>query len=288
MNGTAAYLDRLRKKSIQVKTRRRGVHKGNRRSSAFGASLDFSDFRAYQPGDDVRQIDWNVYGRTQKHYIKRFLDEQDLSVAVYLDGSASMRTLPEKWGLAKGMAASLAYIALAGEDRLSFIAVSLPGAQPVKRKGAVHGAALYREITALSYTGTSGPFSAAAEASVLKNQQLAVLISDGLEPLGDIENLIRKLRGSRQEVWFLQVLSLEETKPLLSGDLKLIDSEDEPAVHVSISPQVSRTYQEAIRQHNRDLEGICRKYGCQFVQVLDDKDLQTVILKDLHQKGLVN
>src|SRR5690606_27262037 len=110
MNHHQTYLNRLQKLKINVKTKKRGIHKGLRRSGKFGSSLEFSDFRQYQPGDDVRQIDWNVYGRTQKYYIKRYLDEQDISVAIYFDVSSSMRFIPSKWEMAKTLAASLGYV----------------------------------------------------------------------------------------------------------------------------------------------------------------------------------
>lgn len=283
-----AYLGRLRKKRLSVKTRKRGSHKGTRQSNAFGSSMEFSDFRAYQPGDDVRQIDWNVYGRTQKHYIKRFLDEQELSIAIYLDASSSMRALPNKWDLAKQLAASLSFIVLASEDRLSFIPVASPHSLPIRRKGTIYGKQVFHEISELSVTGVSGPYYKALGQSVLKNQQLGILITDGLEPLEELEVMIKKLRSQKQEIWFLQLLGDEEMHPGLSGDVKLMDSELLTEVNVSITKQVLTRYEEKLANHNQSLKALCQRYGCRYLLISDNRDIQTILFHDFPQKGLMN
>ena len=81
---------------IASKSKIRGHHKGSHRSHKAGASMDFSDYRAYHLGDDVRQIDWNVYARSEKYYIKRYLDEQEMRIQIVLDGTKSMIVKPEK------------------------------------------------------------------------------------------------------------------------------------------------------------------------------------------------
>lgn len=104
----------------------RGGHKGERRSQRQGSSLEFSDYRLYSLGDDLRQIDWNTYARTQKYYIKRFLDEQELAVSVYLDCTKSMGVTNEKWKRARQLAAVFTFLTLANADRLSFIPIASP------------------------------------------------------------------------------------------------------------------------------------------------------------------
>lgn len=283
-----AFLERLQKKRLLVKTRRRGMHKGSRRSSAFGSSLEFSDFRAYQPGDDVRQIDWNVYGRTQKHYIKRFLDEQELSVAIYLDMTSSMRVLPGKWEQARKLAASLSFVVLAGEDRLSFIPVGTQGTHPIRRKGAVHRKGAFREIAGLEDTERSGDFYDQLGKVMVRNQQLAIIISDGLEPIEKVEATLRKLRAARQEIWFIQLLGKEELQPVYDGDLKLVDSEVETAVNVSLNPTLIENYQRRLAQHNEKLEAVCRSFGSHYMLVHAETDIQTILFHDFPRHGLMN
>lgn len=288
MNNQQALIGRLQKKRLMVKTRKRGSHKGSRQSSKFGSSLEFSDFRVYQPGDDVRQIDWNVYGRTNKHYIKRFLDEQELSIAIYLDATSSMRKIDAKWALARQLAAALSYIVLNSEDRLFFTPVSSAGVQPVRRKGSVYSRKTFLEILQLEDGGKSGEFIKHLQNAVVKKQQLSIIITDGLEPLEETERLLKKMGAFKQEIWFIQVLSLEEISPQFTGDMKLVDSETEAVVNVSMSPAIITEYENRLVEHNRKLEVMCRKFGGHYLLASDDRDVQSILFHDFSGKGLIN
>lgn len=286
MNNQQAFLGRLQKLKVNVKTKKRGIHKGIRRSSKFGSSLEFSDFRAYQPGDDVRQIDWNVYGRTQKHYIKRFLDEQDLSIAIYLDVSSSMRQIPSKWEFAKELAASLSYVILTGEDRLFFSPVGSK-LRMIRRKGAVNSRATFLEIRQLKETEKLDDFINQLYNTVSKTQQLTIIISDGLEPLDKYEALLKKLNSLKQEVWLFQILSRKEISPSYSGDVRLIDIEKESGINVSMHPTLLQEYENRLNAHNKKLEAICRRYGGVYILTADDEQLQYLFFNVLPKLGLL-
>lgn len=287
MNNQQAFLGRLQKLKVNVKTKKRGIHKGIRRSSKFGSSLEFSDFRAYQPGDDVRQIDWNVYGRTQKHYIKRFLDEQDLSIAIYLDVSSSMRQIPSKWEFAKELAASLSYVVLAGEDRLFFSPVGSK-LRMIRRKGAVNSRATFLEIRQLQETEKLDDFINQLYNTVSKTQQLTIIISDGLEPLDKYDALLKKLSSLKQEVWLFQILSRKEISPSYSGDVRLIDIEKDSGINVSMHPALLQEYEKRLNAHNKKLEAICRRYGGVYILTVDDEQLQYLFLNVLPRLGLLS
>jgi uncharacterized protein (DUF58 family) len=287
MSSQHAILGRLQKMRLLVKTRKRGIHKGSRQSSHFGSSLEFSDFRVYQPGDDVRQIDWNVYGRTQKHYIKRFLDEQELSIAIYLDSTSSMREIKSKWEFAKQLAALLSYVVLASEDRLVFSPVASKTLQTIRRKGAVSSRRTYLEILSLEEFDQTGDFILSLQNTVSKNQQLSILITDGLEPLDRVEALLKKLSSLKQEVWFLQVLSRDEITPSYMGDLKLIDSETAAVVNVSMNPSIIADYEKRLKEHNVELEKLCRRYGGHYISVSDADHLQSILFHELPARGLI-
>lgn len=288
MNNQQALISKLQKKRLMVKTRKRGIHKGSRQSSKFGSSLEFSDFRVYQPGDDVRQIDWNVYGRTNKHYIKRFLDEQELSIAIYLDATSSMRKIETKWALARQLAAALSYIVLNSEDRLFFSAISSASMQPVRRKGSVYSRKTYLEILQLEDSEKSMDFMKHLQNTVVKKQQLSIIITDGLEPLEEIEILLKKMSAFKQEIWFIQVLSMEEISPQFDGDMRLVDSETESAINVSMSPVIIAEYRKRLSEHNRNLEVMCRKFGGHYLLASDEKDVQSILFHDFSGKGLIN
>ncbi len=287
MSGAHALLGRLQKMRLLVKTRKRGIHKGSRQSSHFGSSLEFSDFRVYQPGDDVRQIDWNVFGRTQKHYIKRFLDEQELSIAIYLDATSSMRQIKSKWEFAKQLAGLLSFVVLASEDRLLFSPIASANSQTIRRKGAVSSKRTYLEILQLEEQDQTGDFITSLQNTVTKNQQLSILITDGLEPLDRVEALLKKLSSLKQEIWFFQVLSSEEISPSYVGDLKLIDSESNAAVNVSINPSILSEYQKRLNEHNKEIERLCRRYGGYYLPVSDKDNLQSIFFHELSNRGLV-
>ncbi|UAC49382.1 DUF58 domain-containing protein [Bacillus aquiflavi] len=278
-------LGRLQKRKLQVKKKKWGIHKGTRRAAAFGASLDFSDFRLYQPGDDVRHIDWNIYGRTKKHYIKRFLDEQELSVAIYLDATSSMRVIDTKWERAKQIAAAFSYIALINDDRLSFIPVTGIRGQKLIRKGAMYGKHVLYEILRLTEEEKTANFTKFFEKNMMKKSQLTIIITDGLEPLEHYEYIFQKLASIHQEVRFIQLLSKEEIIPLYEGDEKLIDSETNAAVNVSIQRTMIEQYEKRLKEHNEQLESACKRYGFFYLFTTDSKDLQTILLHDCTAKG---
>ncbi|WP_102271486.1 DUF58 domain-containing protein [Cytobacillus massiliigabonensis] len=287
MDKLQALISKLQKKRLKVKTRKRGMHKGSRQSHKFGSSMEFSDFRMYQPGDDVRQIDWNVYGRTGKHYIKRFLDEQELSIAIYLDQSSSMRKIDEKWELAKQVAAALSYIVLNNEDRLFFSPVSSAVVEPVRRKGSVYAKKTFLEIMQLEEARMTGDFFKNLAMTISKKQQLSIIITDGLEPLEGIEDLLKKMASFKQEIWFIQVLSMEEYTPPYEGDMRLIDSETESAVNVSMNKAIVASYIKRLKEHNQQLETMTTKYGGQYVLVTDQSDAQSVLFRDFSGNGLI-
>ncbi len=283
-NTKLAKLDMLR---LLSKTRRRGAHKGGRTANKFGTSLEFSDFRLYQPGDDVRQIDWNVYGRTQKHYIKRFLDEQELSVTVFLDCSRSMQVLDSKWQRAKELAATFSYIALSGEDRLSFVPVTFKNHQKVSRKGAIYGRRVFFDILQLAKQDSFGTFAENLSKNTLKNNQLTIIITDGLEPSASFEMLLRLIAAAKQEVRLIQLLAREEIEPSYSGDIKLIDSESNDSVNISLNASILANYQQALMEHNTKLAALCRQYGFSYLFTTDDADLHHFLFQECKAKRVL-
>lgn len=278
---------KLQKLKISAKTKRRGTHKGGRMASKFGSSLEFSDFRIYQPGDDVRQIDWNVYGRTQKHYIKRFLDEQELTITIYLDATQSMQVIDSKWQRAKEIAAALSYIVLINEDRLSFIPVSENKHAAISRKGTIYGKRVYFEILQLPKQSTSMAFTETIQKNNLKKNQVTILITDGLEEHNSFEQLFRVLGAAKQEVVLIQLLSRQEITPDYTGDVKLIDSELQTFVNVSMHERILENYQKRLTKHNLGLEALCRSFGFSYLLTVDDHDLNQFFFHECTARKVV-
>ncbi|WP_400247181.1 DUF58 domain-containing protein [Niallia sp. JL1B1071] len=280
-----ALLARMNRKSLQVLTKGAGMQNGRRKSHIHGTSLDFADYKIYHPGDDIRQIDWNVYGRTNKPYIKRFQDEKEISVSIFLDTTSSMKQVPSKWELARELAASLAYITLSHEDRLSFAAVSTM--LSFHRKGSVHNKKTFYEIVDVKEQTINESFTKSLSSSITAPTQLIVLITDGLEALSLFEESFKRLNRRNQQVWLIQLLSETEINPNLSGDIQLVDSENGKMVDVSLNSSIKTLYKKRLNQHNQKLEILCATHGIHYCQISDKLDIQTIILRELAFAGLV-
>ncbi|RIW37383.1 DUF58 domain-containing protein [Bacillus salacetis] len=280
-------LQRTVKHSLVLRRSVRGMHKGERRSSKQGTSLEFSDFRAYTPGDDPRLIDWNAYARTQKHYIKRFLDEQELSVSIYLDGSKSMLVPPEKWEMAKSITACLGYMSLANDDRVSVFPFGCSNSHFTYKKGRAYAGRLLNYVNDLTVSGSQEFFSSGLSGIRQKRNGLTLIISDLLEPLEELKQSLKRIQASRQEIRIVQVLSPDEIKPSYHGDLKLIDSESKQQRAVSISSSVLRDYSDRLRAHNAEIEEFCAKRGIGFLQCSSAQDLEELIFSQMAGKGWV-
>lgn len=280
-----SLLAKMNRKSLQVSTKGAGMQNGRRKSHIHGTSLDFADYKIYHPGDDIRQIDWNVYGRTNKPYIKRFQDEKEISVSIFLDATSSMKQVPSKWELARELAASLAYITLSHEDRLSFSAVSTKLA--FHRKGSVHNKRTFYEIVGGKEQTISESFTQSLSSAITAPTQMILLITDGLEALPLFEESFKRLKYRNQQIWLIQLLSETEIYPNLSGDIQLIDSENGKMVDVSLNTSIKNLYKNRLDQHNQALENLCAKHGIRYCQISDKLDIQTIILRELAFAGLV-
>ncbi|MGE8206723.1 DUF58 domain-containing protein [Heyndrickxia sp. NPDC080065] len=280
-------LAKLRKATLVVKTRKRGTHKGLRRSPKFGSSLEFSDFRAYQPGDDLRQIDWNIYGRTMKHYIKRYLDEQEIKTAIYLDCTASVNIIESKWERAKQIAAAFTYLALSNEDQVSFIPVETKQPRIIHKKGSFHAKASIFEILNLQVKNEGLSFTESIKSHFLKGKQLTIIITDGLEPIDHYEGVLEKFAFLKGEVWFIQLLSRIEIHPEYHGDIKLIDSETRNEVNVSMKPRIISQYEKKLNEHTENLKLLCKRLGFGYLLVDDTKTIDEIILRDCISHGWI-
>lgn len=275
---------RLSQYHWQTAQLKRGTQKGKRRSAAFGSSLDFSDFRAYQPGDDVRQIDWNVYARTNRHYIKRYLDEQELSLAVYLDCSLSMGLEKEKWQMAKSLAAAIGYTGLVNDDRVSVIPVSEKGLAFSRKKGVVFANQMLRQMESFE-AGESGSFTEKLPRYRQQKTALSFIISDFLEPVEQVADRL-KLLQTNQQLRVIHLLSEKEMNPELSGDVKLINVEQETdTVQVSVTRGVISSYKERLREHCRLIEKTCMDRGIGYVQVSTGQSIDEILFSRMRKKG---
>lgn len=252
---TPALIAQLSRYSLATKSRARGQHKGTHRSSRVGTSLDFSDYRSYHPGDDVRQVDWHVFARTEKYFIKRFLDEQEMRIHIMLDTTKSMQ-LYGKAAFAKTVATAIGTVALHHDDRVSFSYDS--GIAPFRRKGkAARGALTYF----IEQATVTQEFMLDAVQQLPKDSTIIFIITDGLAPAVHYERLVKQAIRHAKDVRLLRVLSEEEEMLSLSGDVQLIDSETNEQVNVSLTPTTREAYEQRFTAHAQRLLKISAQHG---------------------------
>lgn len=280
------WAGKLSRLSISTKSKLRGQHKGSHRSQRFGASLDFSDFREYSPGDDVRQIDWNVYARTDKYFIKRFLDEQEMRVHILLDSTKSMGD-KLKWTFTKQLVLSLGILVLQRDDRLSFSAVTDEKSPPFRRKGATYRKAFTQTISDLKQPTMMQPFSNNAISFIPKDSTVLFIISDCLENLETWEKLLQKLPKFAGDIRILQIVTKDELEPSFTGDVQFEDVETTHKLNISMSSRVVEAYERERKLHQHGLELLCSKFGVKLLQVNAEDGISHVIFHQLLRSNWV-
>lgn len=296
MSGAGLLLDsslmlKLDALQLSAKNRVRGTMQGKRRSKQLGSSQEFADYRLYTPGDDTRQFDWNVFGRTGKPFIKQFMDEQELQVNLYIDCSQSMdfgEGSANKFLYARQLAACIGYISLAGYDRVStrMFSDKLDRQLPMLRgKGSMHRLVQFLEQAEVE---PSGDIAAAMmqPAKLPRQPGVTWLFSDFLYESG-VEETLSYVLASRQEVVVVQVLSPQEMHPDLTGDLRLIDSETLSGKEVAVTGRVIKAYQEAVGQYTRGLQRFCHERNIAYVLVVTDRPILDTVQSVFRKTGLL-
>jgi uncharacterized protein (DUF58 family) len=274
------WLAKISRFQVATASKLRGQHKGSHRSQRFGASLDFSDFREYHLGDDVRQVDWNVFARTDKYFIKRFLDEQEMRVHILLDTTKSMGD-QAKWTFARQIVASLGLMVLGRDDRLSFSFLQDEMKPPFRRKGAMYRRAFLQMVTEIEQATYTNSFAQGALKALPKDSTVLFIVTDGLEPIEEWEQLLKRLPRFAGDVRILQIVTQEEISPEYTGDVRLLDRETGRDVNVTMSSKVLDTYMARRLLHEEEFEAICRRFGVRKLQLKVEDGLQHAIFQQL-------
>ncbi len=270
-----------------------GKLQGERRSKRRGQSVEFADYRSYVPGDDLRYIDWNVYGRLDHLFLKLFLEEEDLSLYIVLDASTSMDYGdPDKFIFAQRLAMALGYIGLVNYNRVT-LAAFRDGV--VDRVTNLRGRRKTREMGAWILKQTPGGpsnFNDAMRTLALSRQGRGVMVvlSDFLYKEG-YEKGIRYLSGGGFDTFLLQTLSPQEIDPAstnaLSGDLKLRDAEDGDISEVTITAALIKRYKENLNAYCGQLRDFCVRRAMMHMVLRSDMDMQVLLLDYLRKRGLL-
>jgi uncharacterized protein (DUF58 family) len=255
------FLAQIERLSLHARRPVRGWTAGQRRSRRSGHSVEFADYRPYGMGDDLRYVDWNIYGRTERMVVKLFVDDEELCLHLLVDASGSMDWgEPSKLEWAKRMAAALGFIGLAGLERVGIGVMRdqvTEGWPPARGRG--HIPPLMDLLAKVKGEGATHLNAALAQyARALRGRGLMILISDLLDPEG-YEAGLRAVLESGFEVHVIHVLSPDELEPSLEGDLRLLDAETGEARILRVDAEALAGYRERLRRFLDGVESFCRQ-----------------------------
>lgn len=266
-----------------------GKMQGERRSKRRGEGVEFADHRPYVVGDDLRFIDWNIYGRLDLFFLKLFLEEQDQSVHVLYDFSASMDYgQPSKALAVQKLAAALGYIGIVNNNRVT-----------VSRFGDGLSAQI-ANMRSRSYTHRMAEFILSAEAggasdfdkacrqvvNTRTGRGIMVVLSDFMFKNGFDQGL-RRLISRQYDLYVIQVLSPQELEPELTGDLKLLDMEDGDQAEITISAALLKYYKKNLSAYCNELKDFCTNRGARYMLVRTSDSAEIVVLNALRRGGLL-
>jgi uncharacterized protein (DUF58 family) len=291
---TPDFLARL--EQLRVKTRREyaGLGKGSHLSPRRGSSLEFSDFRHYSMGDDFRYIDWGLYGRTDKLYIKLFKEEEDLLTYIFLDASASMGfpRSDRKFAAAVASALAAAYVALSSGDRVMMRVMGGTGTPPAP--GFLYGrhriVDLARALGSIQPAGEVdlGPTLARELVSIRRAGKVFV-ISDFLALLNSVERGLGLFTAANMDVSAVQVLGATELDGQgLNGDVEVVDAESGERVRVSIGRPERVKYREMLLRLSQEIRSFCLRSGLRYALYKTDLSFHDFFLHAATQLGLVH
>ena len=280
---TPEFLAQLERLSLLSRRTFRGSVKGERRSPRRGHSVEFADYRAYGHGDDLRYVDWNIYGRLDRLHVKLFVDEEDLCLHLLVDASASMGFgAPSKLDYAVRLAAALGFVGLVNHERVGLGILRervAEGWAPTRgRRQVLPMLNFLADLQPAGGTGLDDGLSNYAKRA--RESGLVVVVSDLLDPAG-YERGIRALLERRFDVHVVHLLDPEEMNPSLGGDMRLIDSETGELRDLTVDGEALRAYRNQLHGFLERAETFCRAHEIGYHRVSTDMPVEAFVVAQL-------
>jgi uncharacterized protein (DUF58 family) len=288
------FFSQLETLAIELRAHLAGFFGGKHLVKTYGQTVEFADYREYMLGDDIRRIDWNLYSRFEKYFLKLFTDERQMHTEIYIDCSASMgKVNPEKADYAVAVAAALGYLSVHNMDKVSYKLI-----QNGKAKdpfGTIVGKRAFfnaiSELGSIDYDGECDLREAIINSPTGASDGLTVIISDFFTN-SDWRAAIDYLCYKNRQVLLVQVVTPEEIDPLYSGRIHLIDTEaagteDKKNLKIRIDKASLSAYEEAIKAYREELLSFANSRGASFVSICTDKPVEKVLFKELLKVGIV-
>lgn len=285
------WLSRLRLVSHR---RRRGGAWGERRSVRRGSGLEFADYRDYSPGDDPRRLDWALYARLDRPYVRLFEEEEDLAVTVLVDGSASMDWGAgepwARWPAVQRLAAALGALALLEGDTLTGALLQQESYAawwgPARGRGRLSEWEAWSEGLTPGGVAALGPGLQAFAARPVR-PGLILLLTDGYDVPG-LNAGLTALAGRGHEVVLLHLLTPEEVEPTLRGDLRLVDVENDARREVTVDGAALAAYRERLAAWQAELRGLAGQHGGRYALLHTEAPLSRLLLEELRHASVVH
>ena len=287
-----ALMSRIERLDIMSRKQVLGTVQGERQSRRKGVSIEFADYRHYVPGDDLRFIDWNIFARLDRLFLRLFVEEQDLSLVIAIDTSASMGWgNPGKFDTCRRLAMALSYIGLVNHNRVSLFSFDdrgVQGLESLRGRRRAHDAGQWLLERSL---GEGSGFDEAMKTIALsrKGRGVTIVLSDFLFKEG-IDRGSRFIAGGGYDTFFLQMLAPEEVDPAgagLVGDLKLTDLEDGTSTDVTVTPALLAKYRSNLDGWCGNLRESCIRRGILHVLGNTGTDLDELLIEHFRHRGIL-
>jgi uncharacterized protein (DUF58 family) len=274
----STFLDQLKRLDLLARRKVSSVYMGSRRSVRQGRGIEIADYREYYPGDDFRSIDWRVYARTERLYIRRFEEEKDLTLHILIDSSASMdfsTARMRKFDYAGSIAAGFAYLAANKYEKFAYALFSDRLADIVQpKKGKMH---FFRMVELLDNAIQRGKTDLERcieqYTNMIKSRSFIIVVSDFIEPIESLEYAIYRIAKYSKEAILVQTLDPGEIRLEWTDDIKFEDMESSESERTFLSPDFKERYLNRLREHTLDIQKICDDTGVEFFSVTTDTPL---------------
>lgn len=280
------FFQNLEQLDIYLKDNVAGAFGGNHRSKKIGSSSEFADYRKYVPGDDIRRIDWNVFSRFDKLYLKLFLDERQMHHRIYIDASSSMNNKKE---YALKLAVAFSYLAIKAMDKVTIYL--LKDKKAIKLIDKIVGKeSFFNAIAAIddvSFSSDSHISEAIMNSSTGYGNGASIIISDFLTE-NNYFNAISYLREKHRDVVCIQLLNEDEIHPSFKGKSILYDCENKNNFYKeNIKKENLKAYELALNEIKSNIESFCISRNASYLFVATSKNIDKVILDEAIKKEII-
>ena len=289
------FFSRLETLALNLRTNLAGYFGGKHLVNTYGQTVEFSDFREYQLGDDIRRIDWNLYSRFEKYFLKLFTDERQMQIQIFLDCSASMgKDNTQKSSYAIATAAALGFLAVHNMDKVSFHLMKEKYAE--NPFGTIIGKTSYfraiGQLEQLEFKDDTDIESCVTSCqNTSTNNGLTVIISDFMTE-SNWKKAVDYLCYKKRQVLLVQIMTPEEIEPSYDGRVNLIDSEsidliDPRNMKIKITRSMQKAYEEALNDFKQEIKTYCSKRGVDFISISTEYPIERVLFNELLKAGIM-